>query len=250
MSQPITDKESSDGEDGRFKYGTTAMQGWRTNMEVRERRGIDRRRRRTRPTSRRRPRVANGEISIPLRADARPARERFPAAAARSPDPSLCQPALTKPNPGLRPQDAHATILGLDDNTAFFGVYDGHGGKEVRPPPAPCSIASDVAERRLLFSARVSNTRASVISRPAPRFVARDGTHRESRRSPNLSPSLLASCVDRARERRRRNVSSRVSPRTLTPNPAPRPNTFRWPSTFLGTCTRCSRSPRRTSAAT
>lgn len=60
MSQPITDKESSDGEDGRFKYGTTAMQGWRTNME-----------------------------------------------------------------------DAHATVLGLDDNTAFFGVYDGHGGKEV-----------------------------------------------------------------------------------------------------------------------
>ena len=151
LSQPITDKESSDGEDGRFKYGTTAMQGWRTNMEVRERRGIDRRRRRTRPTSRRRPRVANGEISIPLRADARPARERFPAAAARSPDPSLCQPALTKPNPGLRPQDAHATILGLDDNTAFFGVYDGHGGKEVRPPPAPGSIASDVAERRSFF---------------------------------------------------------------------------------------------------
>ena len=35
LSQPITDKESSDGEDKRFKYGTTAMQGWRTNMEVR-----------------------------------------------------------------------------------------------------------------------------------------------------------------------------------------------------------------------
>jgi hypothetical protein len=35
LSQPITDKESTDGEDGRFKYGTTAMQGWRTNMEVR-----------------------------------------------------------------------------------------------------------------------------------------------------------------------------------------------------------------------
>ena len=249
MSQPITDKESSDGEDGRFKYGTTAMQGWRTNMEVRERRGIDRRWRRTRPTSRRRPRVANGEISIPLRADARPARERFPAAAARSPDPSLCQPALTKPNPGLRPQDAHATILGLDDDTAFFGVYDGHGGKEVRPPPAPCSIASDVAERRLLFSARVKHARVVHLSSRAAR-VARDGTHRESRRSPNLSPSLLASRVDRARERRRRNVSSRVATRALTPNPAPRPNTNRWPSTFLGTCTRCSRSPRRTSAAT
>ena len=37
LSQPITDKDSSDGEDTRFKYGTTAMQGWRTNMEVRER---------------------------------------------------------------------------------------------------------------------------------------------------------------------------------------------------------------------
>ena len=37
LSQPITDKESSDGEDARFKYGTTAMQGWRTNMEVRRR---------------------------------------------------------------------------------------------------------------------------------------------------------------------------------------------------------------------
>mmetsp|Transcript_5422 Transcript_5422/g.20433 ORF Transcript_5422/g.20433 Transcript_5422/m.20433 type:complete len:356 (+) Transcript_5422:207-1274(+) len=60
LSQPITDKESTDGEDGRFKYGTTAMQGWRTNME-----------------------------------------------------------------------DAHATVLGLDEDTSFFGVYDGHGGKEV-----------------------------------------------------------------------------------------------------------------------
>ena len=35
LSQPITDKESTDGEDAKFKYGTTAMQGWRTNMEVR-----------------------------------------------------------------------------------------------------------------------------------------------------------------------------------------------------------------------
>ena len=35
LSQPITDKDSSDGEDAKFKYGTTAMQGWRTNMEVR-----------------------------------------------------------------------------------------------------------------------------------------------------------------------------------------------------------------------
>jgi len=66
LSQPITDKESTDGEDAKFKYGTTAMQGWRTNME-----------------------------------------------------------------------DAHSTVLGLDEDTAFFGVYDGHGGKEVRANPAP-----------------------------------------------------------------------------------------------------------------
>lgn len=37
LSQPITDKESTDGEDAKLKYGTTAMQGWRTNMEVRAR---------------------------------------------------------------------------------------------------------------------------------------------------------------------------------------------------------------------
>ena len=63
MSQPITDKESSDGEDGRFKYGTTAMQGWRTNMEVRARVGIGRRRRRSRAAAC----DANGEISITTR---------------------------------------------------------------------------------------------------------------------------------------------------------------------------------------
>ena len=48
LSQPITEKESTDGEDARFKYGTTAMQGWRTNMEVRERRDLRARRRRER----------------------------------------------------------------------------------------------------------------------------------------------------------------------------------------------------------
>uniref|UniRef100_A0A164U5Z9 protein-serine/threonine phosphatase n=1 Tax=Daucus carota subsp. sativus TaxID=79200 RepID=A0A164U5Z9_DAUCS len=26
-------------------------------------------------------------------------------------------------------EDAHAALLDLDDSTAFFGVYDGHGGK-------------------------------------------------------------------------------------------------------------------------
>ena len=34
-------------------------------------------------------------------------------------------------------QDAHSTVLGLDEDTAFLGVYDGHGGKEVRANPAP-----------------------------------------------------------------------------------------------------------------
>ncbi|WOH09957.1 hypothetical protein DCAR_0729418 [Daucus carota subsp. sativus] len=28
-------------------------------------------------------------------------------------------------------EDAHAALLDLDDSTAFFGVYDGHGGKQV-----------------------------------------------------------------------------------------------------------------------
>eukprot|EP00250_Pteridium_aquilinum_P001456 c11646_g1_i1 orf=256-1281(+) len=28
-------------------------------------------------------------------------------------------------------EDAHAAILDLDENTSFFGVYDGHGGKDV-----------------------------------------------------------------------------------------------------------------------
>lgn len=101
LSQPITDKESSDGEDGRFKYGTTAMQGWRTNMEVRERGGIGRRLCRSRPASRRRPRVANGEISVTFRADTRLARGRFRAAAARSPDPSLSRRRSPNPSPAF-----------------------------------------------------------------------------------------------------------------------------------------------------
>jgi len=35
LSQPVTAKSSTDGADDTFAYGTTAMQGWRTNMEVR-----------------------------------------------------------------------------------------------------------------------------------------------------------------------------------------------------------------------
>ena len=34
LSQPVTRKDSTDGADARFAYGTTAMQGWRTNMEA------------------------------------------------------------------------------------------------------------------------------------------------------------------------------------------------------------------------
>lgn len=60
LSAPVTEKRSSDGASESFAYGTTAMQGWRTNME-----------------------------------------------------------------------DAHSTELDIGDSTAFFAVFDGHGGKEV-----------------------------------------------------------------------------------------------------------------------
>ena len=40
MSQPVTTKDSSDGASDAYAYGTTAMQGWRTNMEVRRRRRV------------------------------------------------------------------------------------------------------------------------------------------------------------------------------------------------------------------
>ena len=36
LSQPVKEKESSDGGNARVKFGTSAMQGWRTSMEVRE----------------------------------------------------------------------------------------------------------------------------------------------------------------------------------------------------------------------
>lgn len=35
LSQPVKEKESSDGGNARVKFGTSAMQGWRTSMEVR-----------------------------------------------------------------------------------------------------------------------------------------------------------------------------------------------------------------------
>lgn len=44
-------------------------------------------------------------------------------------------PSCTTHAAAFASQDAHATVLGLDDDTAFFGVYDGHGGKEVIDPP-------------------------------------------------------------------------------------------------------------------
>ena len=34
LSQPVKEKESSDGGNARVKFGTSAMQGWRTSMEV------------------------------------------------------------------------------------------------------------------------------------------------------------------------------------------------------------------------
>lgn len=37
LSAPVTEKHSSDGSSNHYAFGTTAMQGWRTNMEVRVR---------------------------------------------------------------------------------------------------------------------------------------------------------------------------------------------------------------------
>ena len=34
LSQPVKEKESSDGGNLRVRFGTSAMQGWRTSMEV------------------------------------------------------------------------------------------------------------------------------------------------------------------------------------------------------------------------
>ena len=101
-------------------------------------------------------------------------------------------PALTEPIPGLRPQDAHATVLGLDEDTAFFGVYDGHGGKEVRANPAPVA--------------------------------------------PKAESNLTTFRV--------------FDNRLVTPSDLPPKTRSRWPCTYPGIFTRCSRSASRTSAAT
>ncbi|KAK3242892.1 hypothetical protein CYMTET_47435 [Cymbomonas tetramitiformis] len=60
LSQPVTDKESDEGESANLKYGVAAMQGWRCEME-----------------------------------------------------------------------DAHLAQPNFDAQTSLFGVFDGHGGKEV-----------------------------------------------------------------------------------------------------------------------
>jgi hypothetical protein len=33
LSEPITEKETTSGEDSRLRYGVASMQGWRTSME-------------------------------------------------------------------------------------------------------------------------------------------------------------------------------------------------------------------------
>ena len=33
LSEPITEKETTSGEDSRLRYGVSSMQGWRTSME-------------------------------------------------------------------------------------------------------------------------------------------------------------------------------------------------------------------------
>ena len=240
MSQPITDKESSDGEDGRFKYGTTAMQGWRTNMEVRERGGFGRRLCRSRPASRRRPRVANGEISVTFRADTRLARGRFRAAAARSPDPSLSRRRSPNPSPAFD----RRTL------TPRFSAWT------KIPPSSACTTAT--AARRCVHRPRLLRSHptwpkgasffphASRRSRICSRPVAR-----ASRIAALTEAVSFSSRGFRARARaraRRRLIARWRAPRRGDPNRLARAR--RWPSTSLGTCTRCSRIPRRTSAGT
>lgn len=99
-------------------------------------------------------------------------------------------------------QDAHSTVLGLDDDTAFFGVYDGHGGKEVRANPAPVA--------------------------------------------PKAESNLTTFCHLFSTNQPYRVFDNRL----VTPSKLPAETRSRWPCTYPGIFTRCSRSASRTSAAT
>lgn len=91
-------------------------------------------------------------------------------------------PSLTNPPPPPQhPQDAHATVLGLDEDTSFFGVYDGHGGKEVRPSPAPHSSNPNPTRIRRTGFGKASSTFATFF---APFFDNRGGPVF----SPDVSP--------------------------------------------------------------
>jgi hypothetical protein len=76
-------------------------------------------------------------------------------------------------------------VLGLDDNTAFFGVYDGHGGKEVRsaraPSPESASRSGDPPRLFLSFDAR---TRFSPLPRVRRRRKTRPAPPPASARAP------------------------------------------------------------------
>ncbi|CAH2041061.1 unnamed protein product [Thlaspi arvense] len=96
LSTPKTDKLSEDGENDRLRYGVSSMQGWRSTMED-----------------------AGGDFcklrwQIPLLNVLRWSEDMA---------------VLTTVN-SLVVTTEHAAYLDLDASTAFFGVYDGHGGKQ------------------------------------------------------------------------------------------------------------------------
>jgi len=94
LSAPVTDKHTSSGENGRLKYGASAMQGWRvsTSATAEAPREVG-------ASSWRR--VLTGRVA------AVPCGARAPAM-----------------------EDAHTTELEVagHKDVAFFGVFDGHGG--------------------------------------------------------------------------------------------------------------------------
>ena len=254
LSQPITDKESSDGEDVRFKYGTTAMQGWRTNMEVRRRRGT-------------------------------PLLPRFfPIWVSSCTLQKPCSLISSSSIPASLPaaQDAHATVLGLDEDTSFFGVYDGHGGKEVRRGvylftirvsclfprtafeshvcfsffPSRCEVKSSFKMETIVrdhdrYRVRVTLTtrRGQTTRYPGPRATAPEDPVRRASKRLGSRKVQCSHLFPRAVRHWTRSVLvasfgfcaasciimtdvSRLAPllRAL----------FRWPSTSPGTFTRCS----------